>query len=164
MGRFVLFISLIFILSSCAFNQAFYFTRSIYTEITPVNYEEIYLTNNRNKKLHAILLNPLNERPKATLLLLHGNGGNVSTWISRAQPLAENGFQVLLFDYEGFGKSEGNPTHKNVLNDSQLFLNYLIKNNSDTLRILLWGFSMGGNLAVELAKNNQDKIVLNVPL
>ncbi|HET6244600.1 MAG: alpha/beta fold hydrolase [Bacteroidetes bacterium] len=159
MKKILLIIIGCFVLSSCSFNHFFYFTSTPYVEIQGINYEEVEITNHKNKKLHGIILRPSKRIAKANIIFLHGNGGNVSTWIHRVKPFADHGYNVLLFDYEGYGKSEGKPSHKNLLKDSQLFLDYLVNNNkTENLKIVLMGHSMGGNLAVEIAKRNQDKI------
>lgn len=159
MKKWFLVILVCFVFSSCSFNRFFYFTNSPYADIEKFSYEEVYIKNKKNKVLHGIILNPSSSTPKANILFLHGNGGNVSTWINRVVPFAENGYKVLLFDYEGYGKSQGKPTHKNLIKDSELFLDFLLKDTlSENVKLILMGHSLGGNLAVEIAKRNQDEI------
>jgi fermentation-respiration switch protein FrsA (DUF1100 family) len=74
-------------------------------------------------------------------------------------PLVRNGFQCLVFDYQGFGKSEGKPSQENVLDDALAALDY-IKNRSDVkgTKLILYGQSLGGHLACVVAAKKQEMI------
>jgi pimeloyl-ACP methyl ester carboxylesterase len=74
------------------------------------------------------------------------------------QPLVNTGYVVCLFDYEGYGASEGKADNRNVLKDAQLILDYVISNKKPDTKLLLLGFSLGGNLAVKIATDNPSKI------
>ena len=155
--RFIQFV-LVLLLSSCSYNGSFYYTKSDYKEIKGIKYEEVYLKNKDSVKLNAVYLEPKGE-VKGAVLLIHGNGGNVSGWINSIEPLTKAGYRTLVFDYQGYGKSEGKPTHKNVVTDSELFLNYLIsRKSSKDEKLVIWGVSLGGNLSVNIAYRNQDKV------
>ena len=117
--------SIILILNSCSYNGSFYYTKSEYKKIDNIKYEDIFIENESGIKLNAVYLEP-EGKVKGSVFLIHGNGGNVSGWINSIEPLTKAGYRALVFDYEGYGKSEGKPTHKNVVTDSELFLNYLI--------------------------------------
>jgi pimeloyl-ACP methyl ester carboxylesterase len=146
------------IISSCSYNGSFYYTKSKYNTIQDIKYEEVFLTNEEGLKLNAVYLEP-EGYVKGSVLLIHGNGGNVSGWINSIEPLTKAGYRTLVFDYQGYGKSEGNPTHKNVVTDSELFLNYLIsKKSNKNEKLIVWGCSLGGNLSVNIAYRNQDKV------
>src|SRR5688572_3785237 len=71
--------------------------------------EDVWLTCGDGTRLHARWL----PHPGATdaVLFCHGNGGNVETWNDAAQQIAAQlGASVLIFDYPGYGHSEGTPT------------------------------------------------------
>ena len=157
MGKYIWTISLIFILSSCSFNGSFYYPKSEYRAIENIDYQEIFLENTEGIKLHAVYLEP-KVKSKGTVLLIHGNGGNVSGWIHSIEPLTNAGYRTLVFDYQGYGKSEGKPTHKNVVNDAEMFLEYLISKKDKTEKMVIWGVSLGGNLSVNIASRNPDKV------
>lgn len=158
MVKYILKFIILIIISSCSYNSSFYYTKSEYNEIKDIKYEDIYLENEQGSKLNAVYLEPEGEI-KGAVLLIHGNGGNVSGWINSIEPLAKAGYRTLVFDYQGYGKSEGKPTHKNVVTDSELFLNYLISRKaSKNEKLVVWGVSLGGNLSVNIANRNQDKI------
>ena len=124
------------------------------------NIESVIFENGKGKKLNAWFLKPKKQEDvKATILFLHGNAGNVISHFCIVHPLVLKGYQVLLLDYSGFGFSEGKATRKNVLIDAQAALNYL-KTREDTknLSLVVYGQSLGGNLAPEVARRNQNKV------
>jgi fermentation-respiration switch protein FrsA (DUF1100 family) len=57
-------------------------------------------------------------RPLASMLFCHGNAGNVSHRLENAAHLLRAGFQVLLFDYRGYGHSTGQPSEKGLYEDA----------------------------------------------
>jgi uncharacterized protein len=145
----------LFVFQSCSFNKYFYNTHSNLSKIEAnSNFHELSLVNKNNDTLHGIFLNP-DQNIKGTVLLIHGNTGDVSRWIEVAKPLFYSGYRVLVFDYEGYGESTGKPTHKNVVSDTELFLDYLTKKYG---KVILWGLSLGGNLSVDIAYRNIDKV------
>ena len=71
--------------------------------------EEHYFTTKDKVRLHGWLL-PAQGESRGTLLFLHGNAENISTHIRSVWWLPKHGYNVFLFDYRGYGRSEGNPT------------------------------------------------------
>jgi len=146
----------ILLYQSCSFNHFFYNTKN---ETCPIDknpkFEELLLTNASGDILNGLLLNPNDNNVKGNILLIHGNSDDISRWIENAKPLFDHNYRVLIFDYEGYGKSMGKPTHKNVVSDTELFLNYL---NQRFGKVILWGISLGGNLSVNIAYRNSDKV------
>lgn len=107
----------------------------------------------------AILLKPNTAKPKATILFFHGAAGNVSTYVFMIKPLVEAGFQVAMVDFRGYGKSTGTPTHLNVAADGQKFFDTMLsRKDIKNTKILIYGASLGSQVATHLAKNNKAKI------
>ena len=151
----IILIILSFTLSSCSFNKLFYRTGSEYEEFNDSAFTFFNLVNKQGKVIFGIESNISN--PKANILLVHGNSGNISGWRNFAYPLIKEGYNVTIFDYQGYGKSEGKHNHKNVARDAQLFLDHIYSKDKST-PVLLWGLSLGGNLATYMAYKNPDKI------
>lgn len=151
----IVFILFLFLLSSCSFNHAFFKrTPTLYDLPDTVKTEIIVIKNSSGKNLSGVLFRPEKE-PKATIFLLKGNSGDITSWYDIVAIMLKNGYQVFTFDYQGMGESEGRATHKNVLSDSQQFLKQIRKRQDvKEKNLILWGFSFGGNLAVKLANNN----------
>lgn len=129
-------------------------------ELKPIefsNTEEIRIPV-ASDTITAILLKP-KSKPKATILFLHGAGGNISTYQFMVAPLVEDQFQVVMVDFRGYGKSTGKPTHLNIAEDGQVFFDEMLKREDiKKTPIILYGASMGSQIATLLAKNNQNHI------
>ncbi|MGB5693493.1 MAG: alpha/beta fold hydrolase [Flavobacteriaceae bacterium] len=118
-----------------------------------------YFASSNGNLLNGWLLIPEKKQPLATILHYHGSAGNLITHYRLIDPLVEYGYQVFMFDYSGYGCSEGTPTHETVLEDGYSALEYL--NNSDELRTektIIYGQSYGGYLASIIGSNSQQHI------
>lgn len=86
------------------------------------------------------------------LLFLHGNAGNASDRLPNAALLADLGVDVLLLDYRGYGLSEGRPSEEGLYADARAGLAHLERDRGFLPeRIVVFGRSLGGAVAVELA-------------
>ncbi len=116
--------------------------------------EEIYLEAEDGVRIHAFFL----PAPGATraLLFLHGNAGNASHRIPNAVQLMRLGIHVLLLDYRGYGASEGRPSEQGAYADARAGLAHLLeKRGIDESRVVVFGRSLGGAVAVDLAQDRQ---------
>ena len=85
-------------------------------------------------------------------LFLHGNAGNITHRDDRLLTLRRLGFSVLMLDYRGYGRSEGSPSEKGVLLDARAARAWLAQRAGVAEQeIVLWGESLGGGVAVDLA-------------
>ncbi|MBJ8339970.1 alpha/beta hydrolase [Antrihabitans sp. YC3-6] len=86
------------------------------------------------------------------ILFAHGNGANIGDWILPAALLVAAGFDVMLFDYRGYGHSEGRPTEKGTYFDARAARTALLEQDEvDPDRVLYLGESLGGAVMIELA-------------
>lgn len=119
--------------------------------------EEVNL-NAGNDTLSGLFITPAG-KPKATILYFHGAGGNVTTYQFAVRPLVENGYQVMLIDFRGYGKSTGKPTHTGIAKDGQLVFEYLLgRQEVKNTPVLILGASIGSQVATRIARDNQHKI------
>jgi pimeloyl-ACP methyl ester carboxylesterase len=122
-------------------------------------YQEVWLPvsikNGKVKRIHGWWIP--HDRPLATLLYLHGNGGNISVEV-KAKRFYEMGFSVLLIDYRGYGRSQGSfPSEKTVYQDAQVAWDYLVKERQiSPQKIVVYGHSLGGAIAINLASQTPD--------
>jgi uncharacterized protein len=145
------------------FRQAhFIFATERAIKVTPadfqLNYQNVYIpvTNRRGEteKIHGWWIPHPNKEAKP-LLYLHGNGITVGENAEHANRLHKLGFSVLLIDYRGFGRSEGEfPSESQVYEDAQAAWNYLVK--QQTQKIFIYGHSLGGAVAVDLAIHHPE--------
>jgi len=97
--------------------------------------------------------------PKAVILFAHGRAGNVTT---PAQQLGEfclrHQVAVMIFDYRGFGRSEGIPSEEGLYQDARAARDWLAKRSGTApSEIVLMGRSLGAAVVVELAANDGAK-------
>ena len=116
--------------------------------------EEVYLETEDGVRIHAFHLPSPGAR--RAILFLHGNAGNASHRLPNAELLRRLGADVLLLDYRGYGRSEGSPDERGVYADARAALAHL----SGPLghaeeRIVVFGRSLGGAVAVDLAQRRQ---------
>ena len=122
-----------------------------------IAYQEVWLpvkTRSRKiEKLHGWWLPAANRKSLGTLLYLHGTGLNIGANINQSYRFRQLGFSVLLIDYRGYGRSQGSfPSEARVYEDAETAYNYLVKQRQlSPSEIFLYGHSMGGAVAVELA-------------
>ncbi len=158
-----LFLGLTILLFNCNLSNKLFYgpTKELkyYPDTNIYSVEEINIKSKNGKNLNGWLLKPKNDSVIATVLQLHGNGGNISYQYQFSEPLIKKGFQIMVFDYEGFGKSEGEPTQENVLDDALQALIY-IKQREDVKnkKLILFGQSLGGHLSIVVAAKAQKMI------
>lgn len=88
------------------------------------------------------------------ILFSHGNTGNLGLYWDRVERLWELGFHVLIYDYPGYGRSEGEPTERGVFDAGQAALEQLAA-QPEVSRIWLYGYSLGGAPTYELAARSE---------
>lgn len=84
------------------------------------------------------------------LVFFHGNGGNRDTAARVAAPLHENGHGLLIADYRGYSGNPGRPSEQGLIADGNAFLD-LARQLQPDANVYLFGWSMGGAVALELA-------------
>jgi fermentation-respiration switch protein FrsA (DUF1100 family) len=86
------------------------------------------------------------------VLLCHGNGGNVGDRVDHARLLSTAGYDVLLFDYRGYGQSSGRPSEDGTYRDARAARRALLdQERVDESRIVYLGESLGAAVALALA-------------
>lgn len=101
------------------------------------------------------------ENPRAALLFLHGNAGNISHRLDSLVLFNRLGLSVLIPDYRGYGKSEGSPSEPGTALDADAGWRWLQEesgHNSD--RLVIFGRSLGAAVAAELASRTDPAAVI----
>ncbi len=126
-----------------------------------VPFEEVTLNGQDNGKLNALYFKA--DSSRGVILYFHGNRGNLTRWGNIVSPMTKYGYDVLVMDYRGFGKSRGRRNQANLLADAELFYQWCTKRYQED-QIVLYGRSLGTGLASYLAGNhNPQQLILETP-
>ncbi len=87
------------------------------------------------------------EENQGTVLFCHGNAGNLGHRLDTVKIWHRLGFNIMLFDYRGFGLSEGEPSEKGCYQDVQACYNWLNDNQKKNGPFIIHGRSLGGGVA-----------------
>ena len=117
-------------------------------------YEDVFLDTEDGVRLHGWYIP--RHGSKQALLFFHGNAGNISHRGASVEIFHRLGLNVFIFDYRGYGKSQGKPDEKGLYKDARAAWRYLSKERGfDQEKIILFGRSLGGAVAAKLAAEIQ---------
>ena len=155
---------LVIVLAGCIERMFFYPDSATYT--TPaqlgVRAEDVRIVTADGSRLHGWFL-PVVGNAKGTVLHLHGNAANVSNHLPLVSWLPARGYNVLMVDYRGFGRSEGKPSLDGVVDDAAAALAYLrTRPDVDATRLIMFGQSIGGATALRLLARDARGVRLGV--
>ncbi|MFQ5684629.1 MAG: alpha/beta hydrolase [Candidatus Binatia bacterium] len=143
------------LLWGCFMEERFIFFPDANIDKTPhdigLAYEDIFFTTRDGLRLNSWFV-PYPEA-KTTLLWFHGNAGNISNRLDNIKLFHDRlGINIFIFDYRGYGRSEGKVSEKGTYIDGETALKQLrIREDLDTKRIVFFGRSLGAAVATELA-------------
>lgn len=96
------------------------------------------------------------EEQRGVLLFCHGNAGNISHRLESIRIFHDLGLSVLIFDYRGYGGSEGSISEEGTYLDAEAAWEYLVEERHiDPSEIILFGRSIGGAIAAQLATRKE---------
>lgn len=111
--------------------------------------EEVWLETPDGERVHGIYAGAADAF--ADLLFFHGNAGNLYDRLDNVALLVMSGFNVLIMDYRGYGKSDGKPSEQVLYDDGLLAYRHLVEERGvDPARLVIFGRSLGAAVAVEL--------------
>jgi len=131
-------------------------------EATPkdigLDFEDIYFNTEDAISLNGWLVK--NPKAKATIIVFHGNAGNISHRLEKIAILNQIGLNVFIIDYRGYGKSKGRPSEDGLYKDGRAAYDYLLtRNDIDKNKVISFGSSLGGAVAIDLA-SKRDVVCL----
>jgi hypothetical protein len=146
---------LLFVLAGCVQNLLYHPDRILYD--TPARaglaYEQVTFPSKDGTRLVGWFIPATGyagpKDAKGTVIHFHGNAQNLSSHWQFVEWLPRRGFNVFVFDYRGYGGSEGSPEPKGVFEDSGSALDYVrSRPDVDARRLLVLGQSLGGANAI----------------
>ncbi|HPZ25313.1 MAG TPA: alpha/beta fold hydrolase [Kaistella sp.] len=99
------------------------------------------------------------KNPKGVIAYFHGNADNLHRWGKIAVEFTKFGYDVLVMDYRGYGKSSGPRNEEYLYSDAQYFYDFAKENYGEN-KIIVYGRSLGGAFATKIAGENQPKMVI----
>lgn len=124
-------------------------------------FEELEIAT-KNATINAVYARK--KQAKGLIVYFHGNAGNLSNWGSVAEDFLEYGYEVLIIDYRGFGKSSGKIGSEDELLYDAMKVYEKAREFMPEHKIILYGRSLGSGIAAFVAAHSQPKaIILETP-
>lgn len=125
-------------------------------------FKEINLSN-EGQTINGLHFFASNNVDKKVIVYYHGNADNLKRWGNYAEDFLKLGYDVIMMDYRGFGKSSGKANEWNMYSDGMLFYNYARTLFAEE-NIVLYGRSIGSGVATEIAtKVKAASLLLETP-
>ena len=124
-----------------------------------LSYKEVFFPSEGDTQLHGWFF-PF--KPAAPVILFcHGNAGNISHRLENVKFLLDQGLNVFIFDYRGYGKSKGKPTERGIYSDGLAAYGFLVdREHIQPAKITPFGRSLGSSVAIEIALKRKVKSLI----
>eukprot|EP00794_Sanderia_malayensis_P012211 gene12211-13469_t len=120
-----------------------------------IPFDNLYIKCNDGIQINVVMLKQAGKKlsTSPTIIYFHGNAGNIGHRLLNAHLIyMQTGCNVLLVEYRGYGKSEGTPSEQGLYLDAEAAMNYMLSRpDIDHSKIILYGRSLGGAVAIALA-------------
>lgn len=125
-------------------------------------FEEVTVTTKDGAQLHGLLFKA--DSTKGLAFYLHGNAGSLDQWGREADIFVDNGFDIFIMDYRGYGKSTGTITSENqFLSDVDTMYRHISARYQEKTKAIV-GYSLGSGPAAWLARqHNPELLILKAP-
>ncbi len=125
-------------------------------------FQEFFIPTSDGEQLNNLLFKT--EQPARGLIVyFHGNAGNLQGWGTLANDFTRLGYDLLITDYRGYGKSTGTPSETALYDDAETVWNWARSNYSYD-KWIIYGRSLGSAVASKLAVTaNHDLLILETP-
>lgn len=127
-----------------------------------VSFETVWLEAEDSVRLHAWRLD--SAASPYWLIYFHGQGETVARYLPLTTKLHGLGYNVLSPEYRGYGLSEGRPSEAGLYRDARAAYRYLLAEGVQPQRVILYGYSLGTGVAVDLASQVEvGALILEAP-
>ena len=126
------------------------------------DFAEFNIKTNENRIINALLFKSISP-PKGLIIYFHGNEGSLERWGNYASNFTVSGYDILMTDYRGYGKSTGKPSETALYDDAEFIWNWA-KTKFNRKKHIIYGRSLGAAVASYLAASvNPDMLILETP-
>lgn len=153
-------------LSSCKLDKLLFNTKSLSSyslskAVIPDSARVMVSLVSRGKTIYGFYVKSALGRQDRTILYCHGNRESIEQYWDRVELLYRAGYAIFIFDYEGFGMSEGECSEEALYADGRAALNY-VRSRPDVIpgNIIYYGYSLGCVVAIDLAAYERAPKVL----
>ncbi len=155
-----------FDLDDALFNETKLSSYTLRTTVIPESLRTQVVLESQGKKLFGYFVRSNGPLRNFTILYNHGNRDHLQYYWDRVELLAKTGANVFVYDYQGYGMSEGEPSEQGLYSDASAALAYVLS-RPDVRKeyVVYYGFSLGCAAAVHLAANVRapHALVLEAP-
>lgn len=126
-----------------------------------LDFEELAIETEDGERLHGWWVTTGRSHSAGRVLFFHGNAGNIGDRVPLAGVLASAGFDVMLFDYRGYGRSTGKPDERGTYVDARAARDAMVaRADCDPARVIYLGESLGAAVAAELAQSSPPRALI----
>ena len=160
----VIVIIIVFLLGGCLQEKLIFHPEKLpsdYKFSFPAVFEEVNYEPEKGVTINALHFKASGS--KGVVFYLHGNAGSLRSWGSIGENAVNMGYDFLVFDYRGFGKSTGRISEKALYSDAQFIYNKLKEKYGED-KITVYGRSIGTGIAAYVAAHNSPRqLILETP-
>lgn len=124
-----------------------------------LSYEDVDFYNADGTLLAGWWFDSKTKPAKGTVVFFHGNGENLTTHFLSMSWLPAEGYNYFIFDYPGYGVSDGVPSPDTVLSSGKAAIQW-VHDNKDSSPLIIYGQSLGGNIAHRAVLDMKDQIAI----
>lgn len=137
-------------------------TKRSYKYKTKLEHEELFISSEFDgAELHGLHFKLAES--KGLVIYFHGNTGTLKRWAANARYFVANGYEVLMPDPRGYGKSKGKLSEEALIEDARQWYAFACTLCAEE-RVVVYGRSLGSALASPVCMNTKPKcLVLETP-
>lgn len=124
-------------------------------------YDDVYFSTEDGISLNGWFVPADRKEARGTILFFHGNAGNITHRLRQIGAFNRKGLDVFIFDYRGYGRSEGSPSEKGIYLDAEAAYRYLVSEKGVRPdEVVLYGRSLGAAPAIYLSAGDRGRVLI----
>lgn len=124
--------------------------------------ENVFFSDIADRQLHGWWFSAKKTPAKATIIFFHGNAENLTSHFLQLAWISHEHYNIFIFDYPGYGRSEGNPSPQSCVESGHAAIDWVSNHKVKNGPIIIYGQSLGGNIALRTAIDKKDEVDLRL--